>query len=80
MIDQKTKNDLEEKLKLHAKALNLPLGSAEIFIKKSIAAAEKSFKNPKVVTKKDFIRSISKELIKYNSDLAYVFENYDKII
>lgn len=67
-------------LKIHAKALGIPSGSAEIFIKKSITAAEKSLKNRKIITKNDRIRAITKELKKYNKDLAYVYENYNKII
>ncbi|MBQ3280202.1 hypothetical protein IJG92_00900 [Candidatus Saccharibacteria bacterium] len=67
-------------LKIHCKALGIPSGSAEIFIKKSITAAEKSLKNRKIITKNDRVRAITKELKKYNKDLAYVYENYNKII
>lgn len=71
----------EEKiLKVHAKALGIPSGSANIFIKKSITAAEKSLKNRKIITKADRVRAITKELKKYHKDLAYIYENYDKII
>lgn len=72
--------DQERILKIHAKALGIPSGSAEIFIKKSIAAAEKSLKNRKIITEKDTVRTIAKELKKYHQDLAYIYENYDKII
>lgn len=72
--------DQEKILELHAKAMGIPSGSADIFIKKSIAAAEKSLKNRKIITEDDQIRAISKELKKYHKDLAYVYENYDKII
>lgn len=67
-------------LKAHARAMNIPSGSADIFIKKSIAAAEKALKNRKIITENDQIRAIAKELKKYNQDLAYIYENYDKII
>jgi hypothetical protein len=72
--------DQEKLLKIHAKALGIPSGSAEIFIKKSITAAEKSLKNRKIILEKDRVRAISKELKKYHKDLAYVYENFDKII
>lgn len=72
--------DQEKILKIHAKALNIPSGSAEVFIKKSISAAEKSLKNRKIITESDTIRAIAKELKKYHKDLAYIYENYDKII
>ena len=72
--------DEEKILKIHAKALGIPSGSAEVFIKRSITAAEKSLKNRKIIIKKDRVRAITKELKKYNKDLTYVYENYDKII
>lgn len=72
--------DEEKILKIHAKALGIPSGSAEVFIKRSITAAEKSLKNRKIIIKKDRVRAIAKELKKYNKDLTYVYENYDKII
>lgn len=67
-------------LKIHARALGIPSGSAEIFIKKSLTAAEKSLKNRKIITDQDIVRAITKELKKYHKDLAYIYENYDKII
>lgn len=80
MIDEKLLKSTESILKAHAKALNLAPGSADIFIKKSLSATEKSLKNRKIVTKSDFARILVKELKKYHPDLAYVYENYDKII
>ena len=80
MIDEKLIKTTETSLKSHAKALGLAPGSTEIFIKKSLAATTKALKGRKIVTKSDFTRTLSKELKKYNSDLAYVYENYDKII
>ncbi len=80
MIDEKLiKSEIKE-LKIHAKALGIPSGSSEIFIKKSVDTAKKSLKNRKIVLESDLRRHISKELKKYHADLAYVFENYDKII
>ena len=72
--------DQERILKIHAKALGIPSGSANIFIKKSIATAEKSLKNRKIITDQDTVRAITIELKKYHKDLAYIYENYDKII
>ncbi|MDO5480532.1 MAG: hypothetical protein Q4F58_02600 [Candidatus Saccharibacteria bacterium] len=72
--------DQERILKIHARALGIPSGSADIFIKKSIAAAEKSLKNRKIITNQDTVRAITRELKKYHKDLAYIYENYDKII
>lgn len=79
-LDSKTLKTLESTLKSHANALNIPTGSAEIFIKKSITAAVKTFKKRKIITEADLVRTVAKELSQYNADLAYVYENYDKII
>lgn len=70
----------EIELKNHAKALGIPTGSAEIFIKKSLNAVQKSLNNHHAITDADYRRLISKELSKYHPDLAYVYRIYDKII
>lgn len=80
MIDEKLLKTTEQNLKIHVRALGIAPGSAEIFIEKSLKAAAKSLKGRRIITKSDFNRSVAKELKKYNADLAYVFENYDKII
>ena len=71
---------IQHELKAHARALEIPVGAAEIFIKKSLTAATKSLKSKKIVTDQDLNRAIIKELRKYHKDLAYVYENRDKII
>ncbi|MBR3172846.1 hypothetical protein IKF21_02985 [Candidatus Saccharibacteria bacterium] len=71
---------IKRELALHARALDIPVGAAEIFIDKSLAAATKSFKSKKIVTDQDLNRAIIRELRKYHKDLAYVYENHDKII
>ena len=80
MIEEKTIKNIESALKIHAKALDIPSGAADTFIKKSLKAAEKSLKNRKVITNADLKRAVVRELAKYHKDLAYVYENYDKII
>ena len=72
--------ELESILKTHARALDIPAGSAEIFIKKSLDAAAKTLKKRQILTEDDITRAVAKELAKYHADLAYVYENYDKII
>ena len=71
---------LTKNLKIDAKAIGIPTGAAEIFINKSLAAAQKSLKSKKIITEKDLKLAIVKELKKYNTDFAYVYENHDKII
>lgn len=80
MTDPKLLKSAHHILRIHTKALGLAPGSAEVFINRSIKAAEKTLKNHTVVTEKDLNHAIAKELIKYNADLAYVYKNYDKII
>ena len=79
------KKDFSEKeiisdLKINAKALAIPSGAANAFIEKIMNGAKKSLKNKKIIMKKDLDRAILKELCIYNGDLAYVYENRDKII
>ena len=79
-INEKSIDVLGPILKTHAKALGIPSGAAEIFIKKSLDSVKKSFKSQKIHTRQDLTRATAKELKKYHADLAYVYENYDKII
>ena len=71
---------LIKNLKTDAKAIGIPTGAAEVFINKSLATAQKSLKSKKIITEKDLKLAIVKELKKYNTDFAYVYENHDKII
>ncbi|MBR6505862.1 hypothetical protein IKT18_03455 [Candidatus Saccharibacteria bacterium] len=72
--------EAEKLLKLHAKGLGIPTGAAEDFIKRSVKSAQKTLKGKSIITDADLTRAISKELKKYNKDLAYVYENCDIII
>ena len=76
-LDEKA---ITKELKIHAKAVGIPIGAAEIFIERTIKDAKKSFKSKKIITNKDLERALSRELKKYNADLAYVYKNRDKII
>ena len=80
MIDIKTQKKLRITLRRHTKALGIAEGAAESFIDLALKATVKTFKNREIITEKDLKRVLSKELKKYNSDLAYVYKNYDKII
>ena len=73
---EKFKKDLE----IDAKAVGIPSGAADAFIDKSLASAKKSLKSRKIITEKSLEVAILKELKKYNTDFAYVYENRDKII
>ena len=71
---------LKRELKIHAKALGIPAGAAETFIDRSLADATKSLRPKKIITEADLTRALTKELKKYHADLAYVYQNHDKII
>ena len=71
---------LEKDLKFEAKALNIPDGSAEVFIEKTIREVSKKIRSKKIITRIDLERAVGAELAKYNADFAYVYKNRDKII
>lgn len=71
---------LKKDLRIDAKGLGIPSGSAEIFINKTLKATEKALKNKQIITDKDLNRIIAKELKKYHADFAYVYQNRDTII
>ena len=77
--------DFDEKeiiknLKIDARGVGIPEGAAEVFIARTMKDAKKSLKNRSIITEKDLNWAILKELKKYHADLAYVYENRDKII
>lgn len=72
--------NLIKELKIDARALDIPMGAAEVFIEKTISAVKKQLRPKTIITDKDLTRTVTKELKKYNADLAYVYKNRDKII
>lgn len=72
--------EITKELKIDAKALGIPEGAAEQFIERTIKGAHKTLKRKSLITETDLNRALVKELKKYNADLAYVYENRDKII
>lgn len=79
-MDNKTKIKVKKLLKTDARAIGIPSGAADIFIEKTLESTEKQLQQKTIITDKDFIRIVSKELKKYNTDLAYIYKNRDKII
>ncbi|MBR3253294.1 hypothetical protein IKF85_01070 [Candidatus Saccharibacteria bacterium] len=71
---------IEKELRIDAKAVSIPSGAAEVFIEKTLESVKKQLKNKTIITNKDLERIITKELKKYNADLAYIYQNRDKII
>lgn len=71
---------IKHELKIDAHALGIPIGSAEIFIDRTLIAVTKTLRKKTIITENDLTRAIVKELKKYHPDLAYVYQNRDKII
>lgn len=71
---------LTKDLEIDAKAIGIPPGAAESFIKNTVKNVDKALGKRKIITSKDLDRIVSKELAKYNADLAYVYKNRDTII
>ena len=72
-------SQIKHELKIDARALGIPTGSADIFIDRAITAATKQLKNRSIITDTDLRNAIAKELHKYHPNFAYVYQNRDKI-
>lgn len=74
----------EEKLRAEivaeAKILKIPESTAEIIAAKTAVEVAKWVTKRAAVTIDDVNRRVALEIVKYNSDLAYVYQNRDKII
>ena len=79
-LEAYSRDQLEKALKIDAKALGIPSGAAEIFIKHTLDAVEKSLGPKEIITERDLTSAIAKELKKYNADFAYIYRNRDKIV
>ena len=79
-MDSNTEKELRKELKIHARALRIPVGAAESFIDVTIKVVKNNLKKKTVITRADLDRLVVKELKKYNADFAYVYQNRDKII
>ena len=71
---------LNQQLHADAHALGIPSGAADAFIERTLTDALRSLKSRTIITDQDLTRAIVKELQKYHANLAYVYENRDKII
>ena len=74
-----SEKELIRELKIHAKAVGIPSGAADDFIKRAATAATKRLSkgNYPPATVRNVVAI---ELKKYNPDLAYAYKNHDKII
>ena len=74
------RRDLAEELRRDSKSLGIPAGSADIIIDSVIESVCSWLEKRSLITKDDLERVVSRELDKYNKDLAYIYRNRDKII
>lgn len=79
-MDDHTKKQLISALKHHAQAIGLSAGAAESFITIALERSEARLADKTTITQTDLTRVVASELRKFNADLAYVYQNYDKII
>ena len=80
MTNSYNETALKKELTIDARAVGIPSGAAKAFIENTIQSATKALSSKKIITDKDLKRIVTKELKKYNADLAYVYKNRDKII
>ena len=73
-------NQLRKTLKADAKALGIAPGAARIFIDKALESTVATIQKKRIITELDLTRILTRELKKYHKDLAYVYQNRDKII
>ena len=71
---------LKRELTIDARAIGIPIGSAKVFIERTIESVTKNLAPKSIITEADLKRAVIKELKKYNTDLTYVYQNRDKII
>ncbi len=74
------RGELVKELRREARSLKLPEGSSEVIIKKVTENVCKWLEKRNTITKDDLERVVSRELDKYNKDLAYIYRHRDKII
>lgn len=79
-LEAYSRQKIEADLKIDAKALAIPSGSANIFIQKTLDAVEKSLRPKNIITERDLKNAIARELKKYHKDFAHIYQNRDKII
>lgn len=72
--------ELEKDILREAKVLHIPIGTAEAIAQKTAKQVEKWIKKRPAVTVSDINQRTAIEIAKYNTDLAYVYQNRDKII
>ncbi len=72
--------DLEAEIISDAKAIHIPIGTAEVIAEKVATETAKWVTQRSVVTSDDINRRVAADIMKYSKDLSYVYQNRGKII
>lgn len=75
-----TPKALKVELQNEAKILGLPSSTSDLIIERVMKRITKWLEERPAVTETDLNRKLASELKKYNTDLAYVYQNRGKII
>lgn len=73
-------SDIKQSILRNAKSLGLPEGWAKQIATRVAKETDAWIADKEIVTESDLRRQIVKELKKLNADLAYAYQNHDKII
>ena len=79
-MNQLDLSTIRKRLLVDARAIGIPSGAAKTFVNSVLTSLQKSLSNKTIITDRDLNRLIVAELKKYNPDLAYIYQNRDKII
>jgi len=71
---------LAEQIFRDAKGAGIPVGVAETMASQISKKVADWARKRSTITEADLYRQLAKESKKYSTDLAYVYENHDKII
>lgn len=75
-----TPEAIASELRQEAQSLGLPEDVADLMVERVVAKVAQWLDGRPAVTEADLNRKLALELQKYNVDLAYVYQNRDKII
>lgn len=73
-------NDIKNSVMLNARSINLPEGWAKQIATRVAKSVDEWIADKEIVTEGDLRKKIVSELKDLNPDLAYAYQNHDKII
>ena len=80
MIAKFSQVRLRDDILREAKVLGLHMGTATFIADKAVQKVKKWMDGRGTITEDDLIRVVTKELAKYNKDLAFMYKHKSKII